>query len=441
MLPHLELFKNTMRIEETHIHFPYSLSILAAVIIAWILLLGNISFIPFLIIIGVPVILLSVKYSEITLAIFLSIGSLKGDPRLSFMGPVDATVTLAILIIVSILFKTIIQKEKPVFPKEYVFYVPFIFIMLISLSHTPDFNIGFDKVSRFIVLTGLAIISPFFILESSKKLTRFLWTSVIMSFLMSLNSFTMLGGYERLVAPSGLTIQLGYMNAVSIAIIWYLIILPDTSFYKKIIGSLTIIVLFIALIGSGARSATIAISLCVIISFFFYRRSISYFFIIIILAILAISMVNIPTRSYEYLGTLIRYNPHELLGFRWTLMQLAWDLTLEYPLLGVGIGGYQFYSPNPLFYNWPHNVILEISSEMGILSALSFCAIIICSFWETSRQIMDTDFKYKKLSRMILALLIIGFITMLNTGDINEVRPFWLYMSLPFVLRGFQVDN
>lgn len=431
----LELFKNTVRIKEQPNNFSYLISILAAIIIAWILLLGNISFIPFLIILCIPLILLSVKYSEITLAIFLSIGSIKGDPRLSFMGPVDITVTLAILILVSILFKTIIQKKKPILPKEFVLYVPFIFIMLISLSYTPDFFVGFNKASRFIFLTGLAIISPLFLLESSKKLTRFLWAFVIMCFLMSLNSFTMLGGYERLVAPSGLTIQLGYMNAVSIAIIWYLLILSDQLFYKKMIGAFMITILFISLIGSGARSAAIAVSICILISFFFYRRSISYFFIIIILAILALSVVNIPTRAYDYLGTLIHYSPHELLGFRGILMKLGWDLTKEYPLLGVGIGGYQFYSPNPLIYNWPHNIILEISSEMGILSALITCAIIICSFWETFRQLMDNNFKYKKLSRMILALLIIGFITMSNTGDINSVRPMWLYMSIPFVLR------
>jgi hypothetical protein len=75
---------------------------------------------------------------------------------------------------------------------------------------------------------------------------------------------------------------------------------------------------------------------------------------------------------------------------------------------------------------------------MGILSALTVCGIIISSFSRTIKQVMDKDFKYKKLSSTVLALLIIGFITMMNTGDINCVRPMWLYMSLPFVLKGME---
>jgi len=418
-------------------------SFLITAIIAFFILSEYSYFSKILIISAISAVFFLLRYPEITLAIFVSIGNIKGDPRLSFLQPVDLTVLLAVLIVFAILIKMIFKRIKPEIPKEFLLYIPFILMMIVSLSYTPHFYIGFDKASRFIVLTGLAIISPFFLIESSHKMKRFLITFVIVGVLSSLNAFTMLGGSERLVAPSGLTIQLGYMAAVAIVVILYLI-LPSLSFLKKFIFYIIIAILSVGLMGSGARSATIAVFICMLISFLFYRKLIIDFFILMLFVFLSLSIVSIPDASYEYLGTII--NPHyDLLSSRSDSMKLGVDLTCEHPLSGVGINGYRFYSPESVIdmrpecnlYH-PHNVILEISSEMGILSALTVFGIIIISFRETIKQILDRNFKHKKLSCTVLALLIIGFITMMNTGDINTVRPMWLYMSLPFVLRGFK---
>lgn len=423
-----------MKLKYIPLNFSIPISFLITAIIAFFILSEYSYFLKFLIISAVSAAFFLVRYPEITLAIFVSIGNIKGDPRLSFLQPLDLTVLLAILILFTILIKLIFKRIKPKFPKELLLYIPFILMMIVSLSYTPDFHVGFDKASRFIALTGIAIISPFFLMESSHKMKRFLITFVFVGILSSLNAFTMLGGSERLVAPGGLTIQLGYMAAVAIAVILYLI-LPNLSFLKKIIFYIIIAILSVGLMGSGARSATIAVFICMLISFLFYRKLIIDFFILMLFVFLSLSIVSIPDASYEYLGTII--NPHyDLLSSRSDSMKLGVDLTFEHPLSGVGIGGYPFYSSDPNFYKWAHNIILEISSEMGILSALTVCGIIISSFRETIKQVLDRDFKYKKLSCTVLALLIIGFITMMNTGDINCVRPMWLYMSLPFVLRG-----
>jgi O-antigen ligase len=426
-----------MKLKYIPLNFWIPISFLITAIIAFFLLSEFSYFLKFLIILGISVVFFLVRYPEITLAIFVSIGNIKGDPRLSFLQPLDLTVFLALLIIFAILIKLIFKRIKPKFPKEFILYIPFIVMMIVSLSYTPDFYVGFDKASRFIGLTGIAIISPFFLLETPTRMKRFFITFVILGILVSLNSFAMLGGYERLVAPSGLTIQLGYMVAVAITIAWFLI-LPDLPFYKRFIVYLGIAVFSISLVGSGARSATIAVFICMLLSFLFYRKLIIDFSILMVFVFLSLSIVSIPDASYEYLSTLIHTGPDELVGFRGALVKLGMELSFEYPVFGVGIGGYPFYSPDPNLYNWAHNIIIEISSEMGILSALTVCGIIISSFRETVKQMLDNNFKYKKLSYTVLALLIIGFITMMNTGDINCVRPMWLYMSLPFVLRGFK---
>src|SRR4030042_4518509 len=436
MTHRIEFSRILQKLKYIPLNFWIPISLLITTIIAFFILSEFSYFSKILIISGISAAFFLVRYPEITLAIFVSIGNIKGDPRLSFLQHIDLTVFLAVLIIFTILIKLISKRIKPEFPKEFLLYIPFILMMIVSLSYTPNFHVGFDKASRFIVLTGIAIISPFFLLETPARMKRFFMTFVILGILVSLNSFAMLGGYERLVAPSGLSIQLGYMVAVAMTIVWFLI-LPDLPFYKRFIVYLSIAIFSISLVGSGARSATIAVFICMLLSFLFYRKLVIDFSILMLFVFLSLSIVSIPDASYEYLGTII--NPHyDLLSSRSDSMKLGFDLTFEHPLSGVGIGGYPFYSSDPNFYKWAHNIILEISSEMGILSALTVCGIIISSFRETIKQVLDRDIKYKKLSYTVLALLIIGFITMMNTGDINCIRPVWLYMSLPFILRGMK---
>lgn len=394
----------------------------------------------FAVLLGIPLIVWLARYPEVALAVYLFVGEIKGDPRLSFIKPLDLTLAFAGILVASLLVEVLYKKRRPPWPKEFLLYLPPVFMMLISLVYTPHLEIGIAKTGRFIVLTGLAVVSPFYLLGSSMKMIRFLITSVVIGLLISVQSFTMLGGTERLVAPSGLTIQLGYVSAVSIVIVVYLF-LVDSSIYQRLLSYLLLAIFSIGLIGAGARSATIAASLCMILGAILNRRLIYDLLVFGGIVSLIVWLVPIPEASYDYLGTLLQSNPHDVLTFRNDLMQLGVDLTLEYPFLGVGIGGYPFHSPDPNLYNWPHHVILEFSAETGIVSALAVFGIIVAAFWETIRQLRQRHWNHRRISYTVLALLIIGVITLSNMGDMNEIRSIWSFFSLPFVLRGLEMTE
>ena len=385
------------------------------------------------ILMGVLVIYFLIKYSEVTLALFLVVGKFKTDPRLSFLKPLDLTLVLAFLIIISIIVGLILKKKKPHFPKVFMLYLPFILMIIISLSYTPNLDIGLDKAFRFFILTGLAIIAPFWLLLSEKKLKRFFLTLLIAGFLASVNSLNMLGGYNRFVSPGGLSIQLGYDAAVAIIVLWYLL-LADLSFFKRIPWYTLFPILFIGLIGSGARRSVVAVFLCSVVGLILYKRMILDLFILSSLGILTLLVIDIPIASLNYLGTLLKYNLTDTFSSRTPLMQIGLDIVSKYPIFGVGIGGYSYFSPNPSLYNYPHNLILEIWSEIGIIAAISIFCLLIASFWEAINNILDKELRYKKLMILILALLIIGFVESSVSGDINDLKPMWLYISLPFVL-------
>ncbi len=417
----------------------YSTFVLGLLFSFVLVLGGDLKFLPILLALGIPLLVVLIKYPEITLMVFLVSGYFKGDPRLMNLFPVDVTIAMALVLFIVILLQLIIHKKRPSIQKEIILYIPFVIMMLVSLSYTPDFGVGLDKASRFVILTGLAIIAPFFILDSAKKMKLFLLSFVIFGFIVALNSLSMLGGGDRFVAPSGLTIQLGFLCSISIAIIWYMILMTNPNWRRRLFGSLLLIIFVITLIGSGARSAFVGILLCILISPAFNKKLVLPVLANSFIILMALSFVQIPTKSYEYIETLT-HSTSSLLGFRSELMQLGWDLTMEFPILGIGIGGYPFHSPNPLIFQYPHNVILEVSSEMGIFSAFLVCALIVLSFLEILRLSFNKDLANAALARTVFALIIISVITGMTHGDINSLRIMWFCLSLPFVLRVINKD-
>jgi len=63
---------------------------------------------------------------------------------------------------------------------------------------------------------------------------------------------------------------------------------------------------------------------------------------------------------------------------RVVLLQAAWDMFLDHPLLGVGPGNYQWHIPEYTDYRpawrheFPHNVVLHIAAETGIIGLCAF---------------------------------------------------------------------
>jgi O-antigen ligase len=177
------------------------------------------------------------------------------------------------------------------------------------------------------------------------------------------------------------------------------------------------------------------------VSLFFYRRFLIDAACLGTLGFLALPFVRIPEASLAYLGTLIHSsNAGTLLSFRGELMDSAWKLLEQHPLIGAGIQGFRYYSPNAGVYNWPHNIFIEIACELGIPAALIVCAIFGSALRESLRQLKDRLSPYATLSQVAAALLFVGIVNATNTGDINSDRSTWLFVSLVFVIRGFRIQ-
>lgn len=377
---------------------------------------------------------LMIRHGEITLALFFLIGLIKGDARLS-SAPIDLTVAVGLAVLAGVCVRLILGEQKLALPREYIFYLPLLAMMILSLMYTPDLSGGIDKTLRFCCLTSIGIVSPFVLFDSTTKVKNFFMAMAIGGLFLAINSLTMLGGSDRLVSPSGLNTELGAACALSLIIIWSLWF-PNWSLPKRALFYPVLGVLGVALIGSGGRFANVSAVLCLVLGTILCRKLLKDVAVIGLMSLILLPLVWIPEASYEYLSSLA--HPPQAMGTRNDLMALGIKMFSEHPFLGVGIQGFRFLSPNPLTYNYPHNLILELGSELGLIATVSFLALVACAFREIWRQLRDPNRPNNSPVLTVFLLLIFVFLDGMVSGDINDLRFMWFVMGLPYALRAFQ---
>lgn len=380
-------------------------------------------------------------YPEFALALYLVVGDVKGDDRISAFFSVDLTLALAGLLVAGILLNSLRGKRIVRMPPAYFGFLALTALMAISLAYTPMFGAGADKFGRFLVVTGIGIIAPFFVLETPQAMKRFLIGFAVAGYGICLYSLSRLGGSERLVTPSDNTIGLGHVACAVCAVIWFAAI-PKASILKRMLAYSLLLVPVAALIGSGSRGPALALGLVIVPSLIFYRRLLFDAVCLIAAGAIALPFLNIPRSSLEYLGSLLTGKTMgALLDFRGDLLDYGWQLLHRHPFIGAGIGGFRYASPNPGAYKWPHNIFLEIACELGIPAVLLVIAIFGSAIRESWRQLRGRLSPTFGLSMIASALLAIGIVNGLNTGDINSDRSTWLFLSLVFVIRGYRLTN
>jgi O-antigen ligase len=390
--------------------------------------------------IGAAAILVLLLYPELALALYVVVGDVKGDERIASLCFIDLTLVLGAILLAGMALNLLRRKRVLPMPPAFFLYIVLGALMIASLSYTPVFEAGLEKTGRFLTVTGIVIVAPFFILGTPRALKRFLAGYAAAAFAICSYSLTRLGGSDRLVTPSNFTIGLGHIACASILLLWFGL-MPKLPFAKRLFVYPILAVPAVALIGSGSRGPLVALALVLLVSLFFYRRFLIDAVCLGALGFLALPLVRIPEASLSYLGTLIHSsNASALLSFRGELMDSAWKLLEQHPLIGAGIQGYRYHSPNPGLYNWPHNIFIEIASELGIPAALIVCAIFGSALRESLGQLKGKLSPYATLSQVAAALLFVGIVNATNTGDINSDRSTWLFVSLVFVIRGFRIQ-
>ena len=287
--------------------------------------------------------------------------------------------------------------------KEILFFSIFLIISLISFTHT--FNIIESIISFSKYLTFYLILILIYTLSENKRFdfllviaVGFLSIEALKIFSVFLENFTFEKGLNRIRELQGFSFNpnIGSFSlVVKTPILIYCIYLNKNRYLKFILSIFLIIVFFdVLIIGSrGGILALIFLNIILFIySFFLKNKSFLKHQSIIILVFVLISLLQSNlyknNNNLSVQNRIMSYNDDSVKG-RLNFYKACFDKIIENPILGVGIGNWKILSlkygkENIKSYEVPyhaHNDFLHLTSEIGLMGALSYLAVFIFPFY------------------------------------------------------------
>ena len=198
---------------------------------------------------------------------------------------------------------------------------------------------------------------------------------------------------------------------------------------KKNIDQFLMFFFFLMIIWSGSKGPIIAILVLVILNFKFFiphglKSKLNYLIALSCLFIILI-IIKDYVRSLDGIFKIITSAKEFIenegkgsVGIRFDLYKQAFFLFLEKPFFGHGFGNWADISNTK--FNYPHNIILELMAETGVIG-LFLLIIIIFYCWGNNLQLS--------------AISLFGLITLLFSGDFSYFRYVLLFILFSSKLK------
>jgi O-antigen/teichoic acid export membrane protein/O-antigen ligase len=297
--------------------------------------------------------------------------------------------------------------------------------------HSPDPGGALDKAFTFATITTAAFLAPLFIIDGRRSLMRFAALVALTGMLVGI--FAVNTGHDShpLTLPgSDSEIVVGqYAGLGLIAVLT--ILWPLTPGVWRAVWIVPAALAAPALVGAGSRGALLGTVLAIVsaVPFLLARREtrLSTLAVLITLAVAAptIWATSPPAAQEKYLATIRVDQASQALdaggGQRQEILDAAVRLFEANPL-GVGTDGY----PALTGFEWPHNIILELGAEVGIIGIALFLAIVA----GVARPLVHAIRAGRTEAIGAGALAVSTLVLALSSFDLNNNRAMWLMLGV-----------
>lgn len=304
----------------------------------------------------------------------------------------------------------------------------FLFLIVLSLIYTNSNQAAIEKASKVILLTGGAFFAPMILIRSLRQLQTVFLCIVCLGTVMS---FISVVTGERTVFGSNY-LSLGFISSLSIVILLFY-------FYGKTKSPLLfipILINVIAMLNSAARGPIFFLPLTFFITIALsklkFQKKIKTYVIVSISSIFTlIALYIVVPQSFHTL--LLRLSAMESTEqdantqYRAHHIEQALHLLYSEPITGIGIGGYGISSEgidDARIY--PHNILLEIGAELGIVGLLTFLLIIVSVFGHYFLHRGGCSY----IDNTFIACAFYSFLNTLKAGNLVDNRTFFLFLGL-----------
>ena len=384
--------------------------------------------------------LIGVKLPEVTFALFLVAGFYKAEVSTIFPQFIDLTVLFGVSTALGVAIRIRRNQYKiPRIPNKFLLpYLGLVLMMLASLLYTSAPNYGIDKFLRFSIITAFAAFGPMFLFTDHGHFNRFSYTFIAIAVAGVLDACT--GGSGRFHTAFGSNyIALSRIAGAAALLAGYYFLLAS-NLTKRLFWIITALISLFGLLYAGARGPVIALIVTIVVIFLLsvkwklkkpaIRVIKGTVALVLVVGLLAVIYSN------EFSTLISRTNlilPDGGLGKSATARLYDYDRAIHAmvaaPLFGQGVGGFSKYAFGVDARAYPHDVFLEIASELGIVGLALFLALIAFCFVQILRIRRESGGINYYMATVLLALFTFTLINAMVSGDVNDNRLFFAWIG------------
>ncbi len=365
----------------------------------------------------------------------------------------DPTMVLLLLTLAGVLMEALLtfaRIRRPSLASRFagqgfpvVAYFALLAVIAASLLYTPAPQYGHMKVARFLGFDTALFLAPFVLIRTREHLRKMLVAFVALSIVLSAKVIAdLLHPSAKLLAGDVDVTRIGDGMLIAIAILICLHY-PLGRRFGRMATLACIGCLVAGLIATAARSPLLSLLLVLGASLFILRSWVTALpprviipgiaLLMLISAVAVFWMQQLPAArvkveekeaelrsatSGEYFGTT---------GQRVTFYRTALGAFTAKPLLGWGVGGWSVYYYGEDKVGYPHNFVLELAVEQGMLG-LSALILLAVGAAQALRKIY-----LARAHELIFILPVLAFCWVYNlvTGDL-ENRVLWFWFGVAF---------
>lgn len=396
---------------------------------------------------------LSALFSFETLFIlFLFAGRYKGDPRFAGV-PVDLTALFFAMSVVVGLYVMARTRMSGLSNSWRLLAVYWLFVLFaaVSILWTPSRGYGAEKVAYLSTLVfwplaaGALVVAP-----DRARLVRLGALTVVISLWFAVESLIVYtsGDTEAMINALGGN-YLGLGRAMSLGLVAALALLlfaPAKPALKTLYGVVLLLFAWTLLI-LGGRGPLIAAGVSAMVPLAFgFRRTDTGLSVKRYVAPLTIFLLGSGfwirhmletdelTSTLERMMLLFNADMGASAGTRLAYWKSALDIFFSRPAFGAGIGGFASLAGFGDSRAYPHNILLEVASELGVVGVALLVTIVVLAFRKVHVSLASAG------DNVRVALIMVLVNTLANamlSGDISDNR--MVFLALGLMCQGWVV--
>lgn len=386
---------------------------------------------------------------EVFFALFLLSGTFKSI--LVIQNYIDITLLFLLLSFLSASWRFI--KRPAIIKGSIQVILPFVLFCLLtlfSLTYTVSSIYSLNKTVTIITLVGWSALAPIFLINKDQELKRFFNVFYIVGIAMSIDA-----GVRYLRGEFVNTFVTPFKTNY-LAFAWILSILSIMTFTKYLISEKSQYIKYLSLIAfmfftfmiviSGARGPLLLLLLALFMIIFFtiklYRQHIKVRLWInkILFLLFLLFLFTLFLYQYGYLDLFIKrmvvifegLQGKEELYSRFIMVNTSLEMWMENPFFGWGIGSYPVYAYGIDQQAYPHNIFLEIMSELGIFGLVIFMMLLFYAVRNSLLSYKQYKYTNREYLQISFNLVLYYFIFITFFGSIEELsgRLMFTFISL-----------